>query len=297
MSIDDDSADISDSIRNYSTVLVAKNDGYNTASLSSYAGKLKSLNEENCSLSKKNSELENTITSIRRQQKRLGWVFFMFLLFVIGAFVSYFILKGKNDDIDRLNNEVTALTLLKYNLENDNNSLRKDLNTTNNKLKNTVNELYDTKYLFQRNKDSLSFALSQLNENDQIISNLSKMPLIVTDVQVANSNSDGTMETGFGGYLKSCNSMYLMPKIKYVGAVSGRKTIYVKLYAPYGLSTGDNSPSGYSYCNTFDVDKGKNEIVLNGWGGNKKGQWYAGNYRWEFYCDGICIGKQSFVVH
>ena len=55
-------------------------------------------------------------------------------------------------------------------------------------------------------------------------------------------------------------------------------TLYIKLYNSRGkLSTGTNSPSGYSFSQKVNIKQGENMHVLNGWGGENKGHWASGS--------------------
>ena len=45
------------------------------------------------------------------------------------------------------------------------------------------------------------------------------------------------------------------------------------------------------------MNKGENEIILSGYGNEKKGCWPAGKYHFEFYYDGRCIGTHEFTVN
>lgn len=124
------------------------------------------------------------------------------------------------------------------------------------------------------------------------------IPFVISDIEIANTSYDGTIETAFGSIIYSSRSMYLTPRIKYVGFSSGSKTIYVKIYNPYGtLCTGSSSPSGYSYSSSFSVSTGQNTYQLSGWGSSTRGHWSSGNYRIEIWYNNSCVKSKSFTIY
>lgn len=124
------------------------------------------------------------------------------------------------------------------------------------------------------------------------------IPFVISDIEIANTSYDGTVETAFGSSIYSSRSMYLTPRIKYVGFSSGSKTIYVKIFNQYGsLSTGSSSPSGYSYSTSFYVSTGQNTSQLSGWGSSTKGHWSSGTYRIEIWYNNSCVKSKSFTIY
>lgn len=117
-------------------------------------------------------------------------------------------------------------------------------------------------------------------------------PLIINSVSVRNSGED------YGDPISSNRTTYINPKIELFSLIDEYVEIYVKLFTPYGLSTGKNSPNGYTSSKEFRV--GKNSITtcqFSGWGGEDEGYWESGYYRYEFYYKGNCIGSYEFEVH
>lgn len=123
-------------------------------------------------------------------------------------------------------------------------------------------------------------------------------PLIITDIEIANTYSNGDIETGYGNKIYSRNTMYLKPKIYYTGVVSGTKTLKVKLYKPNGsLSQGNSSPSGCSYDDSFYISSYSTTETLKGWGGQYKGHWDPGTYRIEIWYENTCLKTKSFTIY
>lgn len=124
------------------------------------------------------------------------------------------------------------------------------------------------------------------------------IPFVISDIEIANTSYDGTIETGFGSTIYSSRSMYLTPRIKYVGFTSGSKTIYVKIYNSYGsLSTGSSSPSGYSYSTSLYISTGQNTSQLSGWGSSTRGHWSSGSYRIEIWYNNSCLKSKTFTIY
>lgn len=124
------------------------------------------------------------------------------------------------------------------------------------------------------------------------------IPLAITDIEMANTYYDGSIETNYGSTLYSSRSMYFKPRIQYIGFTNGNKTLYIKLYTPSGtLSTGTSSPSGYSYSHSIYIMNGQNSAVLSGWGNRTQGHWPAGTYRIEVWYNGSCLKSKSFNVY
>ncbi len=124
-------------------------------------------------------------------------------------------------------------------------------------------------------------------------------PLIISDIEIANSYRGGNIETDFGSTIYSSNTMYLKPRIKYYGIVSGTKTLKVKWFKPDGtMSSGTSSPYGFSQSDSHYIYSGPdNSITMSGWGNESKGHWRAGTYRIEIWYDNICLKSKTFTIY
>lgn len=123
-------------------------------------------------------------------------------------------------------------------------------------------------------------------------------PIIIEDIEVGNESGDGTMETDYGRSIYSYSSMYLKPRIRYVGYKSESITLKVKLFNAYGnLSTGNSSPRGYSYSTDKYVYEGENTMSLSGWGNSSRGNWPSGKYRYEIWYGDVCLATKSFTIY
>jgi len=124
------------------------------------------------------------------------------------------------------------------------------------------------------------------------------IPFVISDVEIANTDYDGNIETNYGSTIYSSRTMFLMPRIKYTGFSSGNKTLYVKLFRPNGnMSTGTSSPSGYSYSSSAYIYAGQNTISLSSWGGRDRGHWESGTYRIEIWHNNTCLKSKAFTIY
>ena len=157
---------------------------------------------------------------------------------------------------------------------------------------NSTNDLNNIRVESAGKNKELSETKALLNE----ISN--EFPFVVTEIKVGNVYFDGNIETNYGDKIYSYNTMYLTPQLSIIGMVSEFKNIMVKWYYPNGtLSRGESSPSGYSQLEEVYISRGKNNIVLCGWGNETKGHWRKGQYRFEVWCDNKCIKTHYFKVY
>lgn len=148
--------------------------------------------------------------------------------------------------------------------------------------------------------NELRIVKQQLAEKESLLSSIANnnIPLIITDIQIGNTYYNGNIETNYGSTIYSRNTMYLTPRIKYMGLVSGNKTLKVKWYNPSGtLSTGTSSTNGYSQSNSYYVSKGQNTLTLHGWGNETKGHWGSGTYKIEIWYKNKCLSSKSFTIY
>lgn len=148
--------------------------------------------------------------------------------------------------------------------------------------------------------NELRIVKQQLAEKESLLSSIANnnIPLIITDIQIGNTYYNGNIETNYGSTIYSRNTMYLTPRIKYMGLVSGNKTLKVKWYNPSGtLSTGTSSTNGYSQSNSYYVSKGQNTLTLHGWGNETKGHWGSGTYKIEIWYENKCLSSKSFTIY
>lgn len=307
----DNQQDILKASSTYNTILIFKDENYENEESRAYSSTLFRLNKENTSLKEANSKLS-------KQKKQIKVVAWLSVIIAIGVVIFFFVIQDKNIYINRLNAKIESLHYDINTLEQEKNKLQNDLSTTESNLRMTRESLQTANRNLQIKTDSLSDAVAEIKHKNEDINqknadiskrnetirklqkveeeywsyknNLSKMPLIIIGTQVANVNDRGKVETQYGSDIYSSRTMYLKPKIRYIGVTSGKKTIYTRLYNPSGTLSAASSDE-------VKINTGKNEVELGGWGSSTKGYWRAGVYRYEFYCDGICIGFHTFTIY
>lgn len=129
--------------------------------------------------------------------------------------------------------------------------------------------------------------------------NLTTLPLIITDVQIGNTDYDGNVQTPYGNSISENDTMYLKPKVKYFGIKSGVQTLRIRWIKPDGsISKGNSSVGDFSQISGYKITSGqRDEICLSGWGGTNKGHWKAGQYFIEIWHDDIRLIRKSFTIY
>ena len=149
-----------------------------------------------------------------------------------------------------------------------------------------------------KSKD-MEYLRVQLYETENVLSNVANVaPLVIKDLQVANKSRGGEIETDYAEKIKSSTTMFLTPKVYYVGLSYESVSLDVKLYNKWGnLSRGEKSPAAYSYSDTISVTRGNGNAELIGWGNENQGYWSAGNYRYELWYKGRCLYVYEFTIY
>lgn len=156
-----------------------------------------------------------------------------------------------------------------------------------------------TYYLTNRNNVlqknySLDSANRVLNTKMELVS--SNFPIIIKSLKVGNLYHNFKKETDFGNTIYSSNSMYLVPQIEYIGLKDTAINLNVRLFQQKTIIRGKNSPNNYTFSDKINItDKGIED--LKGWGGEKKGYWKAGSYRYEIWYNNVCLKATDFKIY
>lgn len=229
-------------------------------------------------LYKENSQLRADYSKLQSQKKQYRNVILL-VLAVLACGVGLFFLNGSLNDT-----------------KNELSSARSEINELNNKVSNLGEELDNTKTSLKITREERDEAQQKLNDLKDKVG--SSMPIIITDIQIANTYNNGDIDTDYGNTIYSSNTMYLKPKISYTGIKTGNNIdLNIKFYTPSGLSTGSNSPYGYSYSKSMYVYSGENTETLSGWGGSSRGHWSSGTYRFEIWYGSVCLKAKSFTIY
>ncbi|MEE0976365.1 MAG: hypothetical protein UH543_01345, partial [Bacteroidales bacterium] len=124
-----------------------------------------------------------------------------------------------------------------------------------------------------------------------------RLPKIYS-IEIGNENYDGDRITDYGEKIYSSETMYLAPKIRYKSYADRSYTFDVKWIKPDGsIRRGDSSPAGYSQSKSYYLSYGEGNKVLRGWGNDTKGNWKAGNYAIEIWCEGTLLKRKEFTIY
>ena len=124
------------------------------------------------------------------------------------------------------------------------------------------------------------------------------VPFTISSILIGNTDYNGNFINNYGSVIYSYQTRYLTPRL-YIDVITpGTYTIYHKLYKPDGtMSTGTNSPTGYTNKKDVTINRNTSYIDMWGWGNNNAGFWGAGQYRWEFWYNGGKIGEKTFTIY
>ena len=121
----------------------------------------------------------------------------------------------------------------------------------------------------------------------------------VTGLTFGNVDDKGHVLTPEGKSLYEDDVRYIKPYVSYKGLAKESKkvTLSVKVIKPDGtLKTGNASPKDYSYETTVTVSPTGGKLTLSGWGKRKGGDYPAGTYSCEVWCNGNRLISRKFTV-
>lgn len=308
-----DILEIQKSIVDYSNIRVVKGEGYNTETLSSYAGKLNALSKEKNEALQSVEKLKKNITELEKKQKNYKLVIWLILIIFLGFVLAWNFINDKNltisnlkDEIETQEQEIESKSDTITSLESEIINKTGEIKEKNSELYNITNELNnkdDSLKYYQKENETLKLNLS--NKEDELRRSKKNtympdnLPIYIKDIEIANVYKDESIQTMFGNKLYSYNTMYLQPRISYVGIKSYTDVLLkVKLYRPNGiLSTGTSSSKNATYEQIITVISGENTAKLTGWGNNQKGNWEKGKYRFEIWYKDICLKSKEFWIY
>ena len=285
------------------------------------------LRENYIDAEKKIEELEGKIAKVNRKKKQYGWVAILSVAIIV-CLVGIYSLKSNLTGV--ISNQTTEISTLRE----SNISQQKKLSIIRDSIGILLEDIIakeaaisSLNLALSHHKDSLSQCIaiiSQLETNVQTeksklirkekelsdakeslrIANSrynsfrSSYPIQITKIDIGNVDKYGNIETDYGGTIYSRNTMYLKPRMQYVGINSGQSIeLKVKWFYNNTLSTGNNSPAGFSQQKAISVKSGTNTITLSGWGNDKKRTWKSGTYRIEIWYEDVCLKAKAFTIY
>ena len=122
-------------------------------------------------------------------------------------------------------------------------------------------------------------------------------PIDVFSLEVGFTDGDGKLLTAQDERLLSSKSMYISPIIRCELLRGGSFVFNVNIFKERILSRADNS-SGFTYSQEIETyGLGKRDLILGGWGNDKRGTWPAGNYKCEVWYKGDKIAEKYFNIY
>lgn len=294
---------IADALRHYHNVVISVDNN----NPNSFSQSIRTLSEENETLRVKVAELN-------RKKKQYKWVVRLSLAFVLSLGSLFFVrgrLQTANTQIGIQRDSLivqhnTLITLQDSIIEQAGQikSLNKEVSNLSSNLQTAKAKNNELSQILSSEKSKYESQISGLNSDISTLKNKikkigDKVPLIVTDIKMGNSDYDSTIDPQYGSTIYSRNTMYLQPQITYDGLKPGKYTLNVKLYRPDGsLVTVKDAPDGYTIANTQSISEGESRIMtLRGVGGNNKGFWHSGKYRYEVWYNNSCLKSKEFTIH
>lgn len=237
-----DKSDIHSAILDYSNIRIIKGEGYDTATLSSYAGKLNTLNKEKTTALQIVDKQKQEISDLKKKQKNYKLVIWLIVFICIGSIIFASTINSRNATILRLNNNIATQ---KQTIETQNETisvLRDTIISRNSK----INDLKDEKSRLISSRDSLNSVNRKLNKSIEVLrgekSDLTRQ-LSQTESKLNTANSKIKTLTADKDKLQTENIQLKNRKLepeKY------------KVYAKRGTKAYCYYKEGYSYYKTGD---------------------------------------------
>jgi hypothetical protein len=126
-----------------------------------------------------------------------------------------------------------------------------------------------------------------------------KPSFIVTSLKVGNVNNYGRWLTNAGNALYSSQMRYLRPVITYDAAYNVKRTFLIKIIQPNGtiFRNASISPSGFTYSDDCQVNRGNNQILnLSGWGNNDTSSYQAGEWTVEIWYNNRRLWSEKITI-
>lgn len=239
-----------------------------------------------------NKTLKADYAKLNRRKKQYRWVAILSVM-VIASLVGLYLLNDNLSGV--ISNQNTTIDDLRMTLADRDSSIVL--------LRDTIAKKKKTIVLKEREINRLGSLLTlckdSLNETKSELASLKNdFPIRILSIDIANAYSGGKIETDYGYSIYSKNTMYLTPRISYVGVDNGKNVnLKVRWYTPDGsLSVGNSSPNGFSQQQSLYIHSGYNTITFSGWGNAQKGHWGKGKYRIEIWYNDICLKSKTFII-
>ena len=128
-----DFEEVKKAIIDYSNVRIIKGENYNSETLTSYSGKLRSLNQEKHRALQIVDQQKQEIDNLKKAQKNYKLVIWLFLIISIGSIIFLSVINNREQQIKRLDSELTDKQITIYNLEDQISDLQSECNSLSHK--------------------------------------------------------------------------------------------------------------------------------------------------------------------
>ena len=237
-----DKSDIHSAILDYSNIRIIKGEGYDTATLSSYAGKLNSLNKEKTAALQTIDKQKQEISDLKKKQKNYKLVIWLVVFICIGGIIFISTINSRNAQIQRLNNTI-ATQERTIDSQNETIGILRDTIISGNS---KINDLKTENQRLISSRDSLNGVNRKLNKSIEVLrgekSDLTRQ-LSQTESTLKTANSKIKTLTVDKDRLQTENTQLKNRKLepeKY------------KVYAKRGTKAYCYYKEGYSYYKTGD---------------------------------------------
>ena len=237
-----DKSDIHSAILDYSNIRIIKGEGYDTATLSSYAGKLNSLNKEKTVALQTIDKQKQEISDLKKKQKNYKLVIWLVVFICIGGIIFISTINSRNATIQRLNNNIEKQEQTIETQDETIGILRDTIISRNSK----INDLKTVNQRLISSRDSLNGVNRKLNNSIEVLrgekSDLTRQ-LSQTESTLKTANSKIKTLTADKDKLQTENIQLKNRKLepeKY------------KVYAKRGTKAYCYYKEGYSYYKTGD---------------------------------------------
>lgn len=326
LSLEKDKEQIIDAIKRYSNVYIVKTHD-EIARITEVANVIQSKNKEIKQLKQSIDKQKQEISDLKKKQKNYKLVIWLIVFICIGGIIFISTINSRNtqiqnlkDDIQEQQQQIETQTQTIEEINSDLSNAKTQITSLNQTIQEQTDNIQSLQIDIENKNQTISalnttikeqdISITKLREDNSDLSKIKKelsdlknyikneLPLIITDIEIANGDYDGNVETDYGKKIYASRTMYFQPRIKYIGFISENKTLKVKWYTPDGsLTTGNSSPEGFSQSETYYIMTESNTLTLRGWGNKNKGHWKKGTYRIEIWYEDICLKAKTFTVY
>ncbi len=224
---------------------------------------------------------------IPEKKKRGGrricfWLAFLFLISTIALsamaiwnYVSWKKIQAEKNQLEKENAE-----LQEKNRELEDNAKR--ISTDSIQLQNDSTQLKTEIKKVQSDRDKLQ------EENEKLKNDYEKLLNSEVHVKIAGLYNYKNFSTNLDS--SEITYLYIDYKVFLASSFYEHENLFIKILEPDGtLMTGESSPDGY----TMEVSPYSSQ---SGWGSHTPGAYHPGEYKIEFWYNGICVGKKTVQI-